>query len=87
MDWMDGWKSPGGRRYRAPYGANNVFNIQSNNKNVFACRFRVDSEVYIIKQIKEMHNKCLTMSFIVNEFKKSDFYTIHSNYLILSKYP
>ena len=21
--WMDGWKSPGGPRYRAPYGANN----------------------------------------------------------------
>ena len=21
-DWMDGWKSPGGGMYRAPYGAN-----------------------------------------------------------------
>ena len=22
LDGLDGWKSPGGRRYRAPYGAN-----------------------------------------------------------------
>ena len=32
LDWI-GWKSPGGRRYRAPYGANKYPLFQNNDND------------------------------------------------------